>query len=457
MGKKSYSFETNGKDRDATNVTSVVPVVNRRASSSSEGEDKIELKKELGLLNGIGIIVGIIIGSGIFVSPKGVLQEVGSVGASLLVWVGCGIISLIGALCYAELGTSIPQSGGDYAYIKTAFGPLPAFLFLWVALFVIMPAGNAIASLTLANYALVPFCSNPGDNAIRGLAAASVLLLTFINCYNVRLATLVQDSFAGAKVFALALIISAGAYHVTTPFVKDSLGGNNTTDPTISEFSNSSIDTDHSVFKKWINDPWDNMQYDISKIALSFYSGLFSFAGWNYLNFVTEELKDPYRNLPRAIYISLPTVTIIYVLANIAYFSVLSPETVLESPTIAISFGRIVFPPWVSWLMPLFVSLSALGGLNGCILASSRLLFVGAREGHLPSFLAMINIHYFTPVPALVFLGILTLSYLCITDVYSLINYTAFSESLFVTFSVGALLWLRWKQPALHRPIKVCY
>jgi amino acid transporter len=324
-----------------------------------------------------------------------------------------------------------------------------------------MPAGNAIGALTLANYALVPFCSDPSETAIRSLAATAVLLLTFINCYNVRLATHVQDSLAGAKVCALALIICAGGYHVANGFFQENLhnestNNNSNIDKNVNTTTTSTIYSDHSAFKNWINDPWIGMEHDISKIALSFYSGLFSFAGWNYLNFVTEELKDPYRNLPRALYISLPTVTVIYVLVNIAYFSVLSPETVLESPTIAISFGRIVFPPWISWMMPVFVSLSALGGLNGVILASSRLVFVGAREGHLPNFLGMINIHYFTPMPSLVFLCIITMGYLCVSDVYSLINYFAFSEALFVTMSVASLLWLRYKRPEIRRPIKVC-
>ncbi|KAI7687086.1 hypothetical protein SSS_08417 [Sarcoptes scabiei] len=189
-------------------------------------------------------------------------------------------------------------------------------------------------------------------------------------------------------------------------------------------------------------------------IALAFYSGLFSYAGWNYLNFVTEELKDPSRNLPRAIYISLPFVTIIYLLANISYFTVLTPHELLTSNAVAVTFGDRVLSSF-SWIMPLSVAFSTFGGLNGGIFASSRLFFVGARNGHLPKSLAMINLKYYTPIPSLVFLCILSLLYLTTTQVYTLINYTAFIESLAVAASVAALLWLRWKQPNLSRPIKI--
>lgn len=144
----------------------------------------IELQKKIGLLNGIGIIVGIIVGSGIFVSPRGVLQEAGSIGLALVVWSLCGFLSTIGALCYAELGTAIPKSGGDYAYILESFGPLPAFLFLWVALLIIVPAGNAITALTFANYILEPFFSTcaPPPSAVRLLATLVICKSLFLIC-----------------------------------------------------------------------------------------------------------------------------------------------------------------------------------------------------------------------------------------------------------------------------------
>ncbi|GFY60166.1 large neutral amino acids transporter small subunit 2 [Trichonephila inaurata madagascariensis] len=145
---------------------------------------------------------------------------------------------------------------------------------------------------------------------------------------------------------------------------------------------------------------------------------------------------------------------VIYVLANVAYFTVLTPDEILSSNAVAVTFGERILGV-MSWIMPFSVALSTFGGLNGNIFASARLFFVGAREGHLPNFLSMINLNYLTPAPSLVFLCILSLAYLSTTEVYVLINYTAFVEALFVTLSVAGLLWLRYKQPDLERPIKV--
>lgn len=194
------------------------------------------------------------------------------------------------------------------------------------------------------------------------------------------------------------------------------------------------------------------------------------------------------RNLPRAIFISLPLVTFIYVLANIAYLAVLTPSEMLASNAIAVTFGDELLGV-MSWVMPVMVAISALGGLSVHIMTSSRMLFVGARNGHFPIMLSHINVNHFTPAPSLVFLvclsnfhplnasanhwrvrtrehiksfnqlyllqNVLSLIMLCTSDIYVLITYCTIVESTFITLSVSAVLWLRYKQPNLARPIKV--
>ncbi|XP_063882580.1 Y+L amino acid transporter 2-like isoform X2 [Scylla paramamosain] len=412
------------------------------------GEDetqKTQLKKELGLLEGVAIILGIIVGSAlcivshngttgqcrpscflllmcIFTSPKGVLRETGSVGMSLVVWVMCGLMSLVGALCYAELGTSIPKSGGDYAYINAGFGSLPAFLFLWAANLIFVPTTNAIMALAFAKYVIQPFfpnCDLP-DDAVRLIAALSISL----NCWNVRVTTKLQDFFMVTKIGALLIVIIAGIVHLCM--------GN--------------TGNFHNSFQGTSTEP--------GEIAVSFYSGIFSYAGWNYLNFMTEELKNPFVNLPRAVYISLPLVTLVYAMANVAYLAVLSPVDMLASDAIAVTFADRLMGSG-SWVMPLLVALSAFGGLSVHIMTSSRLCFVGARQGHFPDNLALINCKCNTPMSSLIFLGLLSLVYLSTTDIYCLIDYTSFVESSFILCSIASLLYMRWKYPDMERPIKV--
>ncbi|CAG9771620.1 unnamed protein product [Ceutorhynchus assimilis] len=392
--------------------------------NSSDGGFK--MKKELTLLDGVAIIVGVIIGSGIFVSPKGVLRYSGSMGMAIIVWVLSGILSMLGALCYAELGTMIPKSGGDYAYIMDAFGPLPAFLYLWVALFILVPTGNAITAMTFAQYIIQPFwgdCKAPVE-AVRLVAAATICGLTLINCYNVKWVTRVTDTFTATKIFALLIIVAAGCVHLFRGH------------------------WDH------FHSPMEGTNWEPSHIALSFYSGLFSYSGWNYLNYVTEELKNPYRNLPRAICISMPVVTVIYVVTNVAYFAVLSRNDILSSDAVAITFGDKMLG-FASFLMPVFVACATFGSLNGAIFASSRLFFVGARDGHLPRAISLIDVKRLTPVPSLMFMCIITLFLLVAGDVYVLINYVQFVEALFITISVCGLLYMRYTMPDAKRPIKV--
>merc|ERR1712172_112753 len=170
--------------------------------------DRVELKPKMNLINGCIVIVGSIIGSGIFVSPSGVLKNTGSVNMALVVWVIGGIFSMIGAYCYAELGCMIKKTGADYAYIHFTFGPFLAFIRLWIECIILRPCIGAIQSLTFALYLTKPFFPecDPPDEAVRVLAAVCLLLLCFINCYSVKWATLVQDYFTYAKLFALIMI-----------------------------------------------------------------------------------------------------------------------------------------------------------------------------------------------------------------------------------------------------------
>ncbi|CAH1795816.1 unnamed protein product, partial [Owenia fusiformis] len=386
----------------------------------------VHLKRSLGLFNGVALIAGTIIGSGIFVSPKGVLMESGSIGVALVIWTISGFMCLVGAHCLAELGTCITKSGGQYAYIQEAFGPLVGFLYMWTFILISAPTANAVIALTFAEYVIYPFfpdCPSP-DLAIRLLAAGAITLLTFVNCASVNVASKVQNVFTVIKIVALCTVILTGIVKL--------------------------IQGDVRLF----DNAFEGSNTNPGSIALAFYSGLFSYSGWYALNFLTEELKNPYRTLPWAIWISIPLVTVIYVLANVAYFAILTKDEILGSDAVAVSFAMKMFG-MMAWVMPVFVACSTFGSLNGCIMSVSRLFFVGAREGQLPEALALVSLATYTPIPSLIFECVMSLLYLLVEDVFTLINMCSFMEALAAGVSVASLLFLRYSQPKLKRPIKV--
>nr|CAD7194267.1 unnamed protein product [Timema douglasi] len=363
-------------------------------------DDAICLKAKMSLLNGITVIVGSIIGSGIFVSPTGVLRYTGSVNVSLIVWIISGAFSMVGAYCYAELGCMISKSGADYAYIMETFGPFMAFIRLWIECMIVRPCSQAIVALTFSVYVLKPFFPEcqPPDESVRLLAVCCIMVLTFVNCWDVKWATRVQDVFTYAKLLALFIIIITGIVQLCK-------GESFCLEYNLIKYRHSVNNAERST-------------------SLSRTQRL-----TNYLNFIIEELKDPIKNLPRAIGISCSLVTFVYVMTNVAFYTTLSPIEVLGSEAVAVTFANQLYGV-MAWTIPVFVALSTFGAVNGILLTSSRLFYAGACEGQMPEILTMIQIHRLTPTPAV----------LCM---------------LSIGVAVLCLPWLRWAQPNLPRPIRV--
>lgn len=230
-----------------------------------EDVQKLRLKREVGLTGAVSLIAGTMIGSGIFMSPQTVVGSIGSTGASLLVWACCGLLVVLVSCCYAELGTLIQESGGDYVYILRTSGPLVAFMLVFSSVLFVRPAGIAGLSLGFAQYVVAPFYSDcpPPVLLVKCVAAAAIVTLASVNCMNVRLSMSVQVFFMVAKVLALAVIIVGGVVMLVqghTQNFEDSFRGTNV---------------------------------GINPIGIAFYQGLWSYDGWNNLNYVTEELKRP--------------------------------------------------------------------------------------------------------------------------------------------------------------------
>ncbi|XP_068811539.1 B(0,+)-type amino acid transporter 1 isoform X2 [Struthio camelus] len=324
---------------------------NRKEDGQSIENDELKtmnLQKEVGLISGTCMIVGTIIGSGIFVSPKSVLANVGAVGPCLTIWAACGLLATLGALCFAELGTTIPKSGGEYPYLMEAFGPIPAFLFSWTSLLVTKPSSFAIICLSFAEYAAAPFYPgcDPPLVVIKCLAAAAIVIITVVNSLSVKLGRYLQNFLTAAKMIIVTIIIVSGIVLLAQGKTEN--------------------------FK----DSFKDSKISLSSISLAFYNGLWAYDGWNQLNYITEELKNPYRNLPLSIIIGIPLVTVCYVLINVSYFTVMTSTELLQSQAAAVTFGdRVLYP--ASWIVPLFVAFSTIGSANGtCFTAGSFAVWI---------------------------------------------------------------------------------
>ncbi|KAI1497560.1 amino acid transporter-like protein [Biscogniauxia marginata] len=430
------------------------------------GGASLEKHKTLTYLNGLGLIVGLIIGSGIFSSPSQVNMNVGSPGASLIVWAIAGVLAWTGAASYAELGGAIPLNGGAQAYLSKIMGELAGFLFTWVAVLVLKPGGAAIIAIIMGEYLVRAVIGaeaetvNPWIN--KGMGLVGLFVITFLNCLSTRLGTRVNDGLMFLKFIALLGVTIVGIVVALTGF---SFSGQANTD--------------------WKNHDWfEGTSTDGSHWAVALYAGLWAYDGWDNTNYVVGEFRNPSRDLPRVIHTAMPLVIISYLLANFSYFLVLPRETINSSNTVAVMFGSKVFGPIGSLVLALIVSASCFGSLNSTAFTSSRLVYAAAKEGYVPAFIGRIGIGsaepgmtttrsrgwfskrlhnmlgdddaglFFTPVNALIFNSVLTAIYVCVGEFSELITFYGVAGYSFYFLTVLGLIILRVKEPHLERPYK---
>ncbi|KAF4084282.1 hypothetical protein AMELA_G00126860 [Ameiurus melas] len=387
---------------------------------------KLQLKSQVGLMGGVSLIAGVMIGSGIFMSPQTVLQNIGSPGASLVVWAGCGILSMLATLSYAELGTVIRESGGEYIYILRTSGNLMAFIFAFTSLLVVRPSSMSGQALSFAQNAVSPFYYNcvPPTLVVKCVAACGLVLLAIVNCLNVRSSMAITIVLMAAKLLAL-LVISIGGVVL---LIQGNTGN--------------------------LQNAFEGTNYSIGVIGLSFYQCLWAYDGWSTLNSVTEELKRPEVNLLRALMIAIPIVTLLYLLVNISYLAAMTPREMMVSSAVAVTWGNKVLGNW-GWLMSIAAALSSFGSLNGSFFSGGRVCFVAAREGHMPNILAMAHVRRLTPSPALIFTTIISLIVLIPGDFQSIVNFFSFTAWFFYGVTISGLLYIKIKFPDLPRAYTV--
>lgn len=394
------------------------------------------VEKSIGLIQGIGLVVGLQIGSGIFSSPGVVVANTHSVGASLAVWLASGLLAWTGASSYAELGSSIPLNGGAQAYLAYAYGPLVSYLFAWTAISALKPGSNAVISLIFAEYLnrllwhTTRVQVSPDEIppwAIKLTAVVAVVLVACICAATRNMGTRAAVVFMSVKIVALMSITIIGLMQLIRGRVSES-------------------------FKEPL---FDGSSQSPSEYSLALYSGLWAFDGWDQANYVGGEMKNPERNIPRAIHWSMFIVISLFLLANISYLVVLDKQTVGLSNTVALDFGRALFGPVGGMVFALMVAISCFGALNGTVFTCARLVAVAGREGYLPAMFGKLHKSRKTPVNAISLQAGLTIAFIVVGGGFrSLINFSVLASWAFYFLTVLGLVILRVKEPNLERPYR---
>ena len=382
-----------------------------------------ELKRELGLLDTTMINVGTMIASAIFIVPATIAAQVPGSGLMILVWIVGGLVSLLGALSIAELGAAYPEAGGQYAYLREAYGSMWAFLYGWANFLVINPASIAAIAVGFATY--VGFFVPVSPSTIKVIALASVAGLTLLNCLGVRLGATTQNVLTFLKMGALGVLI-------LTAFVLP--GGS---------ASNFQPLWPAGAVGDWIR------PFGVAMIGV-----LWAYDGWLETTYVGSEIKNPGTNLPRSIILSTLIVIAFYVLASVAYSYVLSPGRMAGVKLVASDAAQVTMGAVGAGFVAAAILVSTLGANNGIILTAARIPYAMARGGLFFKSQASVHPRFATPVVALVTQGVIS-AVLALTGRYDqLFTYVVFAQFLFYALGCGAVMRLRRTAPQVARPYR---
>ena len=368
--------------------------------------------RRVGLFAGTMMVVGGIIGSGIFLNPSVVAQRAGTAGLTIAAWLLGGAVAVLGAFIYAELGGRRPEAGGGYVYLRDAFGPLPAFLYAWTLLLVIATGAIAAVAMSFASYAAAITGLPP--KVITPMALSAIVLLTFINVLGVKPSSVMTSLFTLLKLAALGTLIVAGLWAI--------VGGRALPAPVLLPMVNSTA-------------------------TLSFAGALvpvlFAYGGWQQTNFVAEEMVDASRNLPRALLWGVAIVVVVYLLANVVYLKVLGVGGLADSTAPAADTMQVIFGPAGRTFIAIGIALSTVGFLNLAICANARVYQAMARDRIFFDAFARLHPRFRTPVVALVAQGAWAVVLVLSGTYGELLDYVVFGDWIFFGLTATTLFYFR--------------
>ncbi|QNL52154.1 amino acid permease [Olivibacter sp. SDN3] len=411
-----------------------------------------QMKKELGLLDATMLVVGSMIGSGIFIVSADIVRYVGSAGWLIAIWVLTGIVTLTAALSYGELSAMFPKAGGQYVYLREAYNRLVAFLYGW-ALFTVVQTGTiAAVGVAFAKFAayLLPFVSDENIlwdtrfiqlNAAQFLAIATIVILTWLNTRGVKNGKILQTTLTIIKIFSLGGLTIWGLLTAFNNNVWDVNWSDAWVPKTWNTFSNSFVEVGGAAL--------------FAGIVSAMVGSLFSSDAWNNVTFIAGEIRNPKRNIGLSLFLGTLIVTIIYVSTNIMYLATLSTEEIAFAPAdrVAVVASNAIFGNAGTIVIAVMIMISTFGCNNGLILSGARVYYTMANDGVFLKRAASLN-KFEVPGWGL-WAQCVWASILCLTGKYSdLLNYVVFVVLIFYALTILGVFILRRKRPDIKRPYK---